>query len=49
MSAAQQVSRNLTALDGAPPPEMMRKIEAVLAPVHNGVWTSGRAENNLPS
>jgi L-galactose dehydrogenase len=48
MSTTQQVSRNLSALDGAPPPEIMREIEALLAPVHNTVWISGHAENNLP-
>ena len=48
MSTTQEVSRNLGALDGPPPPEMMREIEAVLAPVHNTVWISGRAENNPP-
>ena len=48
MSTTQEVSRNLGALDGPPPPEMMREIEAVLAPVHNTVWISGRPENNLP-
>ncbi|HXE62366.1 MAG TPA: aldo/keto reductase [Bryobacteraceae bacterium] len=49
MSTTQEVSRNLRALEGGPPPEMMQEVEAVLAPVHNTVWISGRAENNLPS
>jgi L-galactose dehydrogenase len=48
MSAAQEVSRNLSALAGGPPPEILNEIEAVLAPVHNTVWISGRAENNPP-
>ena len=48
MSATQEVSRNLSALDGGPPPEIMQEIEAVLAPVHNTVWISGRPENSLP-
>jgi L-galactose dehydrogenase len=42
MSTTQEVSRNLSALDGGPPPEMMRRIEVVLAPVHNMFWISGR-------
>jgi L-galactose dehydrogenase len=49
MSATRQVSRNLRALNGPPAPETMRKIEAVLEPVHNTVWISGRPENNPPA
>jgi L-galactose dehydrogenase len=49
MSTTREVSRNLRALNGGPPPEMMREIEATLAPVHNTFWISGRAENNPPA
>jgi L-galactose dehydrogenase len=48
MSTTEQVSRNLSALDGGPPPEILQEIEAILAPVHNTVWISGRPENNPP-
>ncbi len=48
MSATQEVSRNLSAMDGGPPPEILQEIEAILAPVHNMIWISGRPENNLP-
>lgn len=49
MSTAHEVSRNLSALEGAPPPDILQEIEAVLAPVHNTVWISGRTENNPSS
>lgn len=41
MSTTQQVTRNLSALQGGPPPEILQEIEAILAPVHNTVWISG--------
>jgi L-galactose dehydrogenase len=46
MSTTREVSRNLSAIDGSPPPQILQEIEAVLAPVHNTVWISGRPENN---
>ena len=49
MSTTQEVSRNLSAMEGDPPREILREIEAILEPVHNVVWTSGRPENNLPA
>ena len=48
MSTTQEVSRNLSAMDGGPPAEILQEIEAILAPVHNMIWISGRPENNLP-
>jgi L-galactose dehydrogenase len=47
MATTQEVSRNLRAMEGGPPPETLQDIEAILAPVHNIVWISGRPENNL--
>ncbi len=44
MSTTKEVSRNLSAIDGGPPPEILQEIEAILAPVHNMVWISGRPE-----
>jgi aryl-alcohol dehydrogenase-like predicted oxidoreductase len=41
MSTTQEVSRNLRAMDSGPPREILREIEAILAPVHNTVWISG--------
>jgi hypothetical protein len=35
-------------MNGGPLPEILQEIEAILAPVHNTVWISGRPENNLP-
>ncbi len=49
MSATQEVSRNVTAVDGGPPPEILKEIDAILSPVHNIIWISGRPENNLPA
>jgi L-galactose dehydrogenase len=46
MSTTEELSRNVSAMDG-PPPEILQEIEAILAPVHNMVWVSGRPENNL--
>ncbi len=47
MSTSHEVSHNLSAMDGGPSPEILREIEAILEPVHNITWISGRPENNL--
>jgi L-galactose dehydrogenase len=46
MSGAEQVRQNLRALDAEPDPELLAQIEAVVAPVRDVTWPSGRKENS---
>jgi L-galactose dehydrogenase len=46
MSRVEQVQQNLRALDGMPDPELLAQIEAVVAPVRDTTWASGRKENS---
>lgn len=45
MSNSEQVRSNLRALAPATDPDMMREVRAILAPVFNREWPSGRVEN----
>lgn len=46
MSKVQEVRENLSALDVVIAPEVMADIDAIVAPVRDSVWRSGRLENN---
>jgi L-galactose dehydrogenase len=46
MSSAEQVQQNLQALDAEPNPALLAQIEAVIAPVRDITWASGRKENS---
>jgi L-galactose dehydrogenase len=46
MHTVKHVERNIEAIEKAPPPGLMRKVEETLAGVKNKVWVSGRVENN---
>lgn len=46
MATPQQVESNLRALDIVADPKLMREIHALLSPVHNIIWPSGRPENH---
>ena len=46
MSSAEQVQQNLRALDVELDPELLAQIEAVVAPVRDMTWASGRKENS---
>ena len=45
MGTTQEVEAGLKLLQGAPDPELLREVEAILAPVFNYEWPSGRPEN----
>jgi L-galactose dehydrogenase len=45
MATRAQVDANLSAARLTPDPELMAKIEAIIAPVHNRIWPSGLPEN----
>jgi len=45
MANTRQVEASLELLCSASDPELLRQVEAILAPVFNYVWPSGRAEN----
>jgi L-galactose dehydrogenase len=45
MATRAQVNANLNAAQLTPDPELMAKIEAIIAPVHNRIWPSGLEEN----
>ena len=45
MANARQVEASLTLLRSSTDPELLRQVEAIVAPVFNYVWPSGRAEN----
>ncbi len=44
-----EVDDALYALDNPPPPELLRELRAILAPVHNVAWPSGLQENQPAS
>ena len=46
MSKSENVRRNLHALATPGDPEILRQVRAILAPVFNTVWPSGRRENH---
>jgi len=46
MSTSDQVRRNLHTLSAPANLEMLQQVRAILAPVFNYVWSSGRQENN---
>ena len=45
MANTRQVEASLELLRTSTDPELLRQVEAILAPVFNQVWPSGRAEN----
>jgi L-galactose dehydrogenase len=45
MANTRQVEASLELLRTSSDPELLRQVEAILAPVFNHVWPSGRAEN----
>ena len=45
MANTRQVEASLELLRTSSDPELLRQVEAILAPVFNYVWASGRAEN----
>ena len=45
MANTRQVEASLELLRTSTDPELLRQVEAILAPVFNHVWPSGRAEN----
>jgi hypothetical protein len=45
MANARQVEASLKLLRSSTDPELLRQVEAIVAPVFNYVWPSGRAEN----
>jgi L-galactose dehydrogenase len=45
MSTVEHVERNIGALECCPPEELMAEIRALVAPVLNRCWPSGRPEN----
>jgi L-galactose dehydrogenase len=47
MANAHQVEASLRLLRTSTDPELLRGVEAILAPVFNYVWPSGRTENQL--
>jgi hypothetical protein len=47
MANARQVEASLKLLRTSTDAELLRGIEAILAPVFNYVWPSGRAENQV--
>jgi L-galactose dehydrogenase len=46
MATTQEVRKNLAALGGEPDPDLLRKIDAVVAPVQGMMWISGFAWNH---
>jgi L-galactose dehydrogenase len=46
MSSAKHVDSNLRAFEAPADPQMVRQVKAILAPVSNYVWPSGRPENH---
>jgi len=46
MSTRSHVTQNLETLRSTVDPDLMRKVNAILAPVFNYVWPSGRPENH---
>ncbi len=48
MSTVEQVHANLRVLDQRSDPELLAKIQDLVAPVYNQMWQEGRAENTDP-
>jgi hypothetical protein len=46
MSSAKHVASNLRAFEAMADSQMVRQVKAILAPVSNYVWPSGRPENH---
>jgi L-galactose dehydrogenase len=46
MSTTLQVQRNISAAEDQIDPDVLKRIEEILAPVHNTQWPTGRPENN---
>lgn len=44
----EDVARNVASAQTPVDPELLRDIEALVAPVLNETWPSGRPENNVP-
>jgi L-galactose dehydrogenase len=49
MGDTEQVTRNLAAIASPPDPTLLAEVAAILAPVHNQGWQTGRPENNDPT
>src|SRR5665213_942114 len=46
MSTTPEVQRNLSAMEDRVAPDVLKRIEEILAPVHNTQWPTGRPENS---
>ena len=46
MSTPEHVKRNLEPLQFENDPSLLKELKAIIAPVHNRVWPSGRVEND---
>jgi len=46
MSTPEHVKRNLEPLQFENDPSLLKELKAIIAPVHNRVWPSGRLEND---
>jgi L-galactose dehydrogenase len=46
IGSAEELERNLVAMDRAPAPELLAAVQDLLAPWHNQTWPSGLVENN---
>jgi L-galactose dehydrogenase len=47
MSKLRHVRENINVLDFKNPPELLKEIEKLVAPVKNKMWFEGQPENNL--
>ncbi|MHC4154061.1 MAG: hypothetical protein ACYST6_03915 [Planctomycetota bacterium] len=47
MSKLRHVEQNIKVLDFEIDPELLAKIEKLVAPVKNKMWFEGKPENNL--
>jgi hypothetical protein len=45
MATREQVLKSLRAFEALADPQMVRKVRAIIAPVFNRFWSSGREEN----
>lgn len=46
ISSRQQLAQNLACVDQPPDPDLLKEVLAILEPVHNKTWLSGKPENN---
>ena len=46
MSTPEHLKRNLEPLQFENDPSLLKELKAIIAPVHNRVWPSGRLEND---